>query len=264
VTISDLDRPLRQAFRFETADLAANRTGRLSPRQSALLSAGRVGMLLSLAVFVVVMLGTVGLVAFFNWRLQAPGGLAGAVGPAAGALAVIAIGYAVSRRYLPVARVRQISVARGLVEVLSEAHDDCRIRIGGTLLRLSDAATLRAFHPGTEYRVYYVAGPVTIVLSGESLPDAVVPPADRARDSDADADADEHATANAQLAIVRRGYLIVVLLGALALGIPLAGVLAGDLPPQLRWLAWIGLLAIALGFVWLALAWLDPRKRRRP
>ena len=262
MTTSDLDRPLRQAFRFETADLAANRTGRLSPRQSALLSAGRVGMLLSLAVFVVVMLGTVGLVAFFNWRLQAPGGLAGAVGPAAGALAVIAIGYAVSRRYLSVARARQISVARGLVEVLSEAHDDCRIRIGGTLLRLPDAATLRAFHPGAEYRVYYVAGPVTIVLSGESLPDAVVPPADPARDSDADAD--EHATANAQLAIVRRGYLIVILLGALALGIPVAGVLAGDLPPRLRWLAWIGLLAIALGFAWLALAWLDPRKRRRP
>jgi len=106
-----------------------------------------------------------------------------------------------------------------------------------------------------------VAGPVTIVLSGEALPGVVAPP-DRGRNSDADADA--HATANAQLAMVRRGYVIVVLLGVLALGIPLAGVLAGDLPPRLRWLAWIGLLAIALGFAWLALAWLDPRKRRRP
>jgi hypothetical protein len=80
---------------------------------------------------------------------------------------------------------------------------------------------------------------------------------------DAEADATGRAAASAQIALVRRGYLIVVLLGLLALGIPLAGVLVGDLPARLRRLAWIALLAVASGFVWLALAWLTPGKRRR-
>ena len=66
MTPGKLDRALRQALRFETADLAANREGRLSPRQTALLGAGRAGMWLSLGVFAAVMLGSVGLVAFFN------------------------------------------------------------------------------------------------------------------------------------------------------------------------------------------------------
>ena len=51
------------------------------------------------------------------------------------------------------------------------------------------------------------------------------------------------------------------LLGVLALGIPVAGVMVGSLPPGLRPVAWLGLLAVAIGFVWLALAWLRPRDR---
>lgn len=262
MTTGDLDRQLRQAFRFEAADLAANRAGRLSPRQTVLLRAGRRAMRVSLAVFALVMVGTVGLVAFFNWHLQAPGGWGSGLGVAAAvAVAVIALGSIVSRRYLSAPRVGPLSVARGPVEILSDAPDDCRVRIGGTPLRLPDATALPAFQPGTEYRVYYLAAPVAIVFSGEALRDAMGPP-DRA--TSADADTDEHEMATAQVAVVRRGYLIVVLLGVLALGIPLAGGFVGDVPPRLRPLAWIGLLAVALGFVWLALAWLDPRKGRRP
>lgn len=262
MTTDDLDPPLRQAFRFEAADLAANREGRLSRRQTTLHRAGRVGVQLSLAVFALVMLGTVGLVAFFDWRLQTPGGGGSGIGVAAAvAVAVIAIGYVVSRRYLLAPRSRQLSVARGPVEILSDAPDDCRVRIGGTTLRLPDAAALPAFHPGTEYRVYYLAAPVAIVLSGETLADAIALPD---RTPGAQADSDEHEMMTAQIAVVRRGYLIVVLLGVLALGVPLAGVLVGDLSPRLRPLAWISLLTVALGFVWLALAWLDPRRRRRP
>jgi hypothetical protein len=259
VTTGDLGRPLRQAFRFEAADLAANRTGRLSPRQTALLRAGRMGMQLSLAVFVAVMLGTVGLVAFFDWRLRSPrASVGGFVAAAAVSATVMAIGYVVSRRYLSPVRARRLGVARGPVEILSEAPDDCRVRIGGTSLRLPDTAALQAFQPGTEYRVYYLGGPVAVVLSGEALSGGVVP---RRPASDAEADAAERVVAGAQIAVVRRGYLIVVLLGLLALGIPLAGVLVGDLPPRLRPLAWIGLLAVALGFAWLALAWLTRGKR---
>jgi hypothetical protein len=53
MSISDRDRALRRAFRFDAADLAANRAGRVSPRQDALLRAGRLGMQLSLAMFAI-------------------------------------------------------------------------------------------------------------------------------------------------------------------------------------------------------------------
>jgi hypothetical protein len=170
LTTGDLDRPLRDAFRFEAADLAANRAGRLSPRQTARLHAGQRGMQLSLAVFVAVMLGSVGLVAFFSGRLHTPGGSPSGIGVAAGvALAVALVAYLLSRRHLSAVRSPQLSVARGPVEIVSDALDDCRVRIGGTELRLPDADALPAFHPGVEYRVYYLAGPVASVLSGEAL-----------------------------------------------------------------------------------------------
>jgi hypothetical protein len=98
-----------------------------------------------------------------------------------------------------------------------------------------------------------------MILSGESRADRGTS-AERA--ADPDADALEHAAASAQIVVVRRGYLIVVLLGLLTLGIPVAGILAGDLPPRLRPIAWIGLLVVAVGFAWLALSWLTPRTRR--
>jgi hypothetical protein len=44
------------------------------------------------------------------------------------------------------------------------------------------------------------------------------------------------------------------LLGLLALDIPLAGVMVTDLPARLPPLAWLGLFAVAIGFVWLSRA----------
>jgi hypothetical protein len=262
VTTSDVDRALRRTFRFEAADLAANRAGVLSPRQAALLRAGRTGMILSLAVFAVVMVGTVGLVILFNRRLDPAGSWASGVGVAAAVAGiVIAIGYVMSRAHLAAARSRQLSVARGAPEVLSDAADDCRIRIGPTPLRLAGQAQVEAFRPGTEYRVYYLAGPVALVLSAETLPGQDAGSIEAP--GTAGADAAERATAAAQVAVVRRGYVVVILLGVLALGIPVAGVLVGDLPPGLRPIAWIGLLTVSIGFVWLALGWLRPRRRRR-
>src|SRR5262249_23654369 len=67
---TNLDRALRHTFRFDASDLAANREGRLSPRQTALVGAGRAGMWLALGIFPAVMVGSIGLVAFFNWRLH--------------------------------------------------------------------------------------------------------------------------------------------------------------------------------------------------
>jgi uncharacterized membrane protein (DUF485 family) len=256
---SDRDRALREAFRFDASDLVANRAGRISPRQDALLGAGRRGMLLSLAVFAAVMVGSVGLVAFFDRQLQTPGGQ-GSIAVAAGvALVVIVAGYLQSRRYLSAAGSRKLSAAQGPAEVVSDSENDCRVRFGRTSLRLPGAAALGAFEPGQEYRVYYLAGPVAHVLSAESLSREI---SSRGPAAETATDAAEHETASAQIGIVRRGYVIVVVIGLLALGIPLAGFFVRDLSGPLRPFAWIGLLAVAVGFVWFAIRWLDPGKHR--
>jgi len=260
VARSEAEQALREVFRFDAADLAANRTGRLSARQAALLRARRAGMRLSLAVFAVVMLGSVGLLAFFNRRLDTPGGWSSGLGMAAiVAVAVIALGYLVSRGHLVAARSRQVEVAHGLVEVLSDTDDDCRVRIGPTPLKLATPAHLEAFRPAIEYRVHYIAGPVAFVLSAETLWERGA--------TEPDADGAEHSvpqTVEDSRVVLRREFVIVLVLGALALGVPVAGVLVGSLPPGLRPAAWAGLLAIAIGFAWLAIAWLQPRQRPGP
>jgi hypothetical protein len=104
--------------------------------------------------------------------------------------------------------------------------------------------------------VHYVAGPVAFVLSAET-------PWERGA-TEPDADGAGHSappTVEDPRAVLGRAVVIVLLLGALALGIPVAGVLVGSLPPGLRAAAWVGLVAIAIGFAWLAVAWLRPRQR---
>ena len=128
-------------------------------------------MQLSLAVFVAVTLGSVGLVAFFSGRLQPPGGSLSGVGVAAGAaLAVVLVGYLLSRQHLSAVRSPQLGVAQGPVEIVSDALDDCRVRIGGTELRLPGADALPTFQPGAEYRVYYLAGPWRASSPGKLSP----------------------------------------------------------------------------------------------
>ena len=241
MTTGDLDRPLREAFRFDAADLAANRAGRLSPRQDALLRAGRRGMQLSLAVFAAVMVGSVGLVAFFNRRLETSGRLRAASAVAAGVALVV------DRRGLPPEPPLSLGGPLPAAQRGAGAGRDrlgCPRRLPGPVRRgrrcgCPERTPSPAFQPGVEYRVYYLAGPVALVLSAESLSRGTT---SREPAADADADAAEHAAASAQIGIVRRGYVIVVLIGLLALGIPVAGVLVRDLPPRLRPLAWIGLL----------------------
>jgi hypothetical protein len=260
VTPGGADRAIQDAFQFEGPDLVANRAGRLSPRQVTLLRAGRIGMRLSLAVFACVMLGSVGLVAFFNLRLGAAGGWSDGLGVAAAVAAAVIVGsFLLSRRHLAATRPPRVLVAHGLVQVLSDADANCRVRIGTTTLRFPSAAHLEVFQPHTEYRVYYLPGPSPIVLSAETR---VVPGGSAAHDATATGDVPGTA-ARDQLAVFRRGYLILVLLGVLALGIPVAGVLVGSLPPGLRPLAWIVLVAVSIGFVWLALAWLGSGKHRQ-
>jgi hypothetical protein len=203
-------------------------------------------MRLSLAVFALVTLGTVSVVAFANRELSgsALGGndrLATGI-IAAVVVAVVALGYWQARFYMGAARSRRIQMATGPAAV---TDDDDHVRIGPTRLRLAGEEQRGAFAPGSEYRVYYLAGPVPIVLSAQAVGVDPAPDADEAVPSVAD-----------ETVVFKRGYVIVLLLGALAVGIPLAGIAAGRLPPGLSAVAWIGLLALAIGFAWFAVRWL--------
>jgi hypothetical protein len=247
------DRPLRLAFRFDAGDLQANRGGRLSARQETRLRAGHTGMRLSLAVFALVMLGILGIIAFANLDLS--GRALGGDGELAMGIivavvvAVIAFGYRQSRGYMAAARSRQVQVAAGPAEV---AADGLHVRIGATRLRLAGEEQVGAFTPGAEYRVYYLAGPVPIVLSAE------VAGAGPAPDSEEEA---APSVADGQVAVIRRGYVIVVLIGVIALVVPIAGIAAGRLSPGLQSAVWIGLFGATIGLAWFAVRWLGSRDR---
>jgi hypothetical protein len=172
--MSERGERLREAFQFEAGDLAANRAGRLSERQAVLLRAGRTGMRISLAVFAVVMGGTVGILAFSMWPEHAgggPGAREGWIGLGAViavALVVIGVGIGLSRGHMAAARSRRIGVTRCPAAVVSAGPDGYRVRIGPTELRVAGEAQLAAFEPAAAYRVYYLPGPVAFVLSAES------------------------------------------------------------------------------------------------
>jgi hypothetical protein len=251
---------LQEAFGFEAADLPANRAGRLSPRQEALLRAGRSGMRLALAVFVAVMCGTVGLVAFTMWPARSGGepasreawiGLGAVVAAVAGA---IGLGAWQSRGFMAAARSRRILVAAGPAAVVS-ARGRYRVRIGPTELRVASATQLDALEPGAAYRVHYLAGPVALVLSAEPAGAAAMPAAAAA------VGAVPSSLAAAQLETARRGSVIVVLVGVLALGLPVAIFATAGLGEGPRWLVALGLLAVAIGFGGFALWWLLPGDR---
>jgi hypothetical protein len=255
--VTDRGDALRKAFGFEPADLAANRAGRLSARQTAVLRAGHGAMRLSFAVFALVMLGSAALVAVMAGGERRPGtSQAVPAGTAlAVALVVIALGWGLSRRYLAAAAGRRLDVARGRAEIVATdaASHDVRLRLGPTVLRFPSAAHLAPFQPGTEYRVYYLPGPMPLVLSAEAV-DAE----SRAGAETPDGTAPEGP--DPRLRTIRRGRIVLVLLGVLALGIPVVGMLARRAPAAWQPLLWPALLLLALGFAGFAVWWLSPRR----
>lgn len=202
----DPDALLREVLRFRPEDLAANRRGHLSPGQRVLLSAGRSAMHLSFAVFATVMAAS---------ALGLGLTLAPENGPAViwllplGALAVVGLGWAISRPYLG-APARPMTTVTGIV---AEDPDPAVLRIGTARLRLGAAGVAAAFVPGLRYRVHYLDGPVPLVLSAEWLdregPEAPAP-----------------AGPDPRLATLRRGRALVLVLGAVTVALILAATLA--------------------------------------
>lgn len=256
--MNDLNRRLLRAFQFHSSDLRANRSGRISQRQEAVLRAGSLGMRLSMAVFAIVMLGSVGIVIFTSSQMAGEGGITAPsinVGSpivlGAVAAVVIAIGYLVSRSFMRAARSRQIHVARGQARIVAADSDDMRVAIGATTLRLLTEEHVAAFQPGTEYRVFYLDAPVPIILSAEVAGD------EASGGEDDPSAADAQLVQSNQLRTFRRAYLLVIIIGVLALGIPIVGFASANLPEGLRGILWIALLVVAIGFVLLALRWLS-------
>lgn len=260
VMIEPRGRALREALGFQPGDLAANRRGELSPRQATLLRAGRGAMRWSYAVFALTLLGSAAFVVFL------PGGPAPAAGrgPTGGLVAVaagvvlvvIAAGWALSRGAIRAAGERRPHVAHGRADVVlaDPADAEGELRLGPAVLRLPAVPQLAAFEPGVEYRVYYLPAARPLVLSAEVV--AAGPPA---ATPEAPAAAETRETVT-QLQIIRRGRVVVGLIGLLALGIPALALLAGPAPAPWDRVLWWGLLALAVGFAVAAVRWLSPRR----
>jgi hypothetical protein len=260
MTVNEQNRRLQTVFMFQAADLRANREGRLSRRQQAVRGAARSTSLLALVVFAVVMLSTLGILALS--LLQTPRGTAppldqgmlttvGIVG--AVLRGVFGVGLYISRPYSAALGSRLVRGARGRAAIAEETENNWQITIGPTWLRLPDPIQLAAFEPGTEYEVYYLAGPVPTVLSA-----AVARPGADAPDPAAEPEAP--VAQDAQVRLIRRGGVLVVLIGLMAVQIPLTGILTAVLPDSLRVLVNWALLAEGIGFVVFALWWLSPRR----
>src|SRR5947209_7993440 len=100
-----LDERLQAVFLFHPADLRANRGGRLSKRQQTLRATAKSTTWLALAVFVLVMVGTGGIIVFSVIQTSGGGAPASGMLAAAGLIAaalliVIIVGLAVSRKYI--------------------------------------------------------------------------------------------------------------------------------------------------------------------
>lgn len=232
---------LRETFQFEAADLAANRSGRLSERQEARLRAASSGARLALALFAAFTLGSA---AWAGWPAPGAGPESLGIALLAGA-SVLAAGTLASRGSLGALRGRTLSVAEGSAE---PAGPD-RLRVGGATLRLASPEQCDAFDATVAYRVFYLAGPRALVLSAEALgadaPDAEAPAAPLAADP--------------VLRTARRARWVLLALGALALQMPLAAAAAGALAPGARALAVVALFAEGVAFATFAVWWLGRR-----
>jgi hypothetical protein len=247
--MNPLNQKLRDTFHFGSRDLLANRAGQLSPRQSARQGAAGVSLKVGIAFFVFVMLGTLGVIAFFS---SATGANEGASrydtlvtgGIVVGVVALIlVISLLASRKQLAATRAKHIQKAEG-----QAAHGKIRadaahfeIKIGKTKIRLLTQGQLDTFQVGESYRVHFLPGSIPTVLSAEVL----------GTEAEA-AEFLEPETALEDDEILkqhRRARPVVVLLAVLTLGIPLAAFAVSSLPGLWRLFAMLALLGVGIGFV---------------
>lgn len=244
-----LNRTLRETFHFSSRDLLANRAGKLSERQQARQSALAAGLKIAIAAFVVVMLGSLGVVFLMSTATGSNEGasrfdtLIGA-GVLIGVFALIlVVSLFSSQKYLAAAREKHIQKAEGQAShgKIREDAGHFPIKIGRTTIRLLTQEQLDSFRVGESYRLYFLPGPVPTILSAEVIgteteAEQTLEPADSIED-------------DVIIQRQKRGRSIVAVLAILTLVIPL-GMLAGSmLPAPFSAIIFLGLFLISIGFV---------------
>jgi len=252
VRMSDHNRLLQATFFFSATDLDANRQGKLSPRQQARQRAAGTNMRLAAGVFILVMIGSLGVILFMNQPAGVTGDLDGNGTPilvmAAAVGIAILVGVLISFRHMTSAREKQISTAEGTARwgkiELEKANFE--LRIGTKKLRLLTEEQLVSFVEGEEYRVYYLNGPVPAILSAEVI-------GRNAEFQELYAELAETTFDNDQVVQMQlKARPILYVLPVLVLGIPLIGFAIAGFPPPLHWLVMAQLLVISIGFVYWA------------
>lgn len=252
--MNPLNQRLRQTFLFYSRDLLANRAGRLSERQQARQQAAGVSLRLGMTIFIVIMVGTLGVIAFASLQSGTATSLTDpemltTLGIAGGVIGlVILLSFLFSgRSYLKAARETKIKVAEGEAQPgkIKEDAAHFEIKLGKTKVRLLTPEQLEAFEMGTGYRVYYLPGPIPTILSGEVI--GTEDEANRYLEAEIPLEKD------AVLEGHRRTRPIGVVLAVLTLGIPLAVFAAASLSGFLRIIVSLAVLGVSVGFVFWAL-----------
>lgn len=247
--MNPLNEILRQTFRFSARDLLANRAGELSARQQARQQSLGTSLKMGIAFFLVVMLGSLGLFAFFS---VSTGSFVGFDHPdtkvtfsvLAVVVGVIIVASFFSwRKHLAAAKSGQIQKAEGEVSLgkINPNSAKFEIKIGRAKIRLLTEEQLQAFQVGTAYRIYYIPGPIPKILSAE-----VIGTEDEAT---LIVENEPPLEADTELQAQKRGRFSVAILGAMALCFPLVMFVASDLPGILFFLVFVALFAVGMLFV---------------
>ncbi len=151
------------------------------------------------------------------------------------------------RSYLKAARETKIKVAEGEAQPgkIKEDAAHFEIKLGKTKIRLLTLEQLESFEMGTDYRVYYLPGPIPTILSGEVI--GTEEEANRFLEAEVSIEKDQI------LAAHRRTRPIGIVLAVLTIGIPLAVFAAASLPGILRFIVSLAVLGVSVGFVFWAL-----------
>jgi hypothetical protein len=252
--VNPLNQRLRQTFLFYSRDLLANRASRLSERQQARQQAAGVSLRLGMTIFIVIMVGTLGVIAFASLQSGTSQSLTDpelltTLGIAGGVIGlVILLSFLFSgRSYLKAARETKIKVAEGEAQPgkIKEDAAHFEIKLGKTKIRLLTLEQLEAFEMGTAYRVYYLPGPIPTILSGEVI--GTEEEANRFLEAEVSIEKDQI------LAAHRRTRPIGIVLAVLTIGIPLAVFAAVSLSGTLRFIVPLAVFGVSLGFVFWAL-----------
>lgn len=249
-----LNQLLRETFLFSSRDLLANRAGRLSKRQHARQQAAGVSLKYGITFFVVVMLGTLGVIAFLSSATGANEGasqsdvLISSAIVVGVTLVILVLSLLSSRRYVAATKEKQIQKAEGEAGIGKVRADAAQfeLKLGRKKIRLVTQEQLESFKMGESYRVYFLPGPIPTILSAEVL--GTEAEAEQFLEPEETTLQDDEVLQRHQ-----RARPIVVVLAVLTLGIPLAGFAASMLPDPLRLAAMLGLLVLSIGFVFWAL-----------